>query len=602
MVLDSHLRSSEPLKNSAFKRAVVVPAVFALVFSGSALIASPALADGGPSAASDAPSPVSDALAPTDVPATEAPAATPEATPTPAVTASPAPTPRGPAADSLVVTSPKLDAEGTATIHGKRVVTVAGSAPIGSKLVVSNSSGTVLATLTTETTAFSVDVAFTADDSRHQKLTVAGVSDSRALAEVAFDVVFDGEQSAAPAITSPVAGATFASAPMFGNSVQGGILQISGVGTAGDRVTLTSPIEGRYVIQTDDIVVGANGKWTGRAYLTYGTTNLTATQARYDADGSRATGESEQSTRVAVTIAAPKGTVVAPFITTPNDKYGSPTRFDDDPETGGDLDQAPVAGDSGIPLSGDEVQSRSARSAAALPPALRSLVEPQLGGELSKPRGQTGVSSAPKDDTAVAPHDPYAGLDGFITDFGIRVVGTPSKTSVGTVDMTVAGTGTPGDGIVLYQEAPKKTMSYLEGLYPRYFSDTFQTPVLNDGSPEAVAPAPGSTGDPNATEKLPAYDGTIRVGADGTWTTTISRAPGNYILEAFAVSPGASANPRYSVASVSRFIHLTGTPSVAVTELAFTGSQVPVAGILGAFGAVGLGAALTLITRRRRTI
>jgi hypothetical protein len=617
MVLDSRRRSPEPLKNSAFRKAVVVPAVFALVFSGSALIASPALAiEPVPVAtetASPSPSP-SETAEPTaepTAPSTQTPV--PTAPPTTEPTAPP--TSSVPAVKTLTVTSPKVDTDGTATIHGERIVTVGGTAPIGSKIEVTDPYGSVLGKVTTKTTDFSLVLTFTADDSYYQSLVVSGSFGKQTFDEFFFDVVFDAEKSAAPTITSPVSGSTFTSAPLpFFGAFNNGVLLILGRGTPGDDVFLTSVgDDDQYVLQYEEIVVDDNGDWSGHAYVANGTTRIAATQSLLNADGDNLTIESDQSAPVPVTINAPKGTVDAPYITTPNYEWGdifSSSAWDSSEGSDSGTDESSEIDDPSISLQSHQSVARSSHkaatsfSAASIPTALLPLAGPRQHHGSAAPLSQPRATSGARDDTATIDEGDDSGesVDDFIDENGIKVTGTPSKTSVGTVDMTVSGTGTPGDGIVLYQEAPTKALAYFAGLYPTLFSGDSEPTVLNDGSPAAIAPAPGSTGDPASTEKLPAYDGTIRVGADGTWTTTLARVPGNYILTSFAVSPAASSNPSYSVASAPRLIHLTGTPSVAVTELAFTGSQVPVAGILGAFGAVGLGAALTLITRRRRSI
>lgn len=594
------------MKNSAFRKAVVVPAVFALVFSGSALIASPAFAAGDEPV--DTPTPT---VVPT-APSTETPAPTATPTAPPSDAPAPSPTATTPAATNLKVSSPKLDADGVVTVHGERTLTITGVAPIGSKLQVKNQFGDVRGSTTTETTDFSLVVTVPAEDSYYQSLLLSGTSGSRALTPFSFDVVFDADQSVAPAILSPVSGSVFTSAPRpFTGLFNEALLKFSGKGTPGETVQLFSPDDdaedGGYLFATDQIIVNSDGDWTTLAYIGNGTTKVVATQSLTNFGGEPLTRESDPSATVTVTVAPPKGTVIAPYITEPNYDYGDDWEDDGSDEAESDSVQPQANDNSSSSLKSEKATSPSGQKlslghpAASVPSALRPLLDvserPESGSLLSQSRAASGarVDSTESDDTDFD-------LDGFINDYGIKVTGTPSKTSVGTVDMTVSGTGTPGDGIVLYQEAPAKALSYLEGLYPSALSDVEDQQVLNDGSPAAVAPAPGSTGDPASTEKLPVNDGTIVVAANGTWTATLARVPGNYILTSFAVSPASSSKPSYSVASDVRLVHLTGTPSVAVTELAFTGSQVPVAGILGAFGAVGIGAALTLLTRRRRSI
>ncbi|ARC57605.1 hypothetical protein AS850_11035 [Frondihabitans sp. 762G35] len=165
---------------------------------------------------------------------------------------------------------------------------------------------------------------------------------------------------------------------------------------------------------------------------------------------------------------------------------------------------------------------------------------------------------------------------------------------------TISGTGTPGSGVQLYIGDLTAADRYFSALYPGWFDD--------------------STAAPSAT--VPAYDGSITVGADGRWSTALTVGPGQYGLGAFTVDTSDPAHLRYSVVgnypdfdtadvpvpgsaapppTTSSPAPVTAAVAPAASpELASTGST-PVAPALVALAAATLGVSLVAAARRRRS-
>ncbi|RKR74605.1 LPXTG cell wall anchor domain-containing protein [Frondihabitans australicus] len=595
-------------KASAFRTAVAVPATLLIGLGGTALAASPALADSAPadsSTTATAPAdPAATASTPTDGAVSDGQGATDPATApaSPAAPSAPAPTQATPPAPvsrvaaaaptDLTVTSPVPDDDtGVVTIHGPRTFTIEGTAPVGSKLEVTDSDGDVVAHTTTTATTFSIPVTFTADDGYDQFISVYGTSGKKDLTEDDFEVVFDAPQSPTPTITSPTGTVVYETtyAPFFDAPMD--VVEVSGTGQPGDSIGIEFD-------QTDDqgdtsssfsfdgSTVAVDGTWTVEADVPdFGTWTMSAVQTTLNEQGDETSVESDPSNTVQTTFDEKAGTVAPPLISQPS--YGDGSFL-----SAFDTTRASIQQEITHPA-----RTQSAKTAAA---KVRHTDLATKGSRLKAAAasgvGGLGVASGDDGDESIDP---------TIAQIGIPVVGRADAAKPGLVDFTVSGTGTPGDDIVLYGEDGDIALSYFGDLYPSFF-EGFQNgqtplpPVSNTPAVPAVKTTGGSSGDPAATASLPADDGSIVVKADGTWSTTLSRKPGEYIVTAFAVDQSA----HYSVAGPDILVHLTGDPAVAPAatgpELAFTGSQHSTAIGLGGLAAIVAGGAMMLFSRRRR--
>lgn len=538
--------------------------------------------------------------------------AAPTAQPTAGATSSAA------VADSsdLVLTSPKLDEDYSAQIHGTRSVTLTGTAPTGSKLQVSNGEGDVIASVTTSAPTFSIPLTFAADAGYDQYLSLFGKAGARTLTEIDFDLVFDAPTSATPTITGPLTGTAYQTNPApFAGGEPNAFVEFTGRGTPGEDINLytSSPgddeddyYEGG---QEDEITVADDGTWSADFYVEYGPVTVTASQALYNEDGDAITVESDDSDPVTITVTKTAGVILPPVITAP-DYDGLSFSAGVNPGSG------TIFITTYSPSSLDSAARSATRSVRPSTQAAKLKAAASRDADKDQTRPSRGVAQT-KIDTLVAlgrlaeakDDSGFESLDSLIDEYGIPVKGVPSVSTVGAVDMTVTGTGTPGQGIVLYEEKADPAFTYLQGLYPTLFADDGAASPLEPDTAGRVAPAAIGTGDPAATSTLPAFDGTVRVGADGTWTATLSRVPGNYMLTAFAVNGDGAATADYSVASDALLVHLTGTPRAAAAataaaagaapELAFTGFNAgPVLAV--GLGSVVAGALVLAASRRRR--
>lgn len=616
------------MKNSAFRRALVVPAAILLCAGGTTLAAAPAFAATAPVATPAAATPAATASpAPTSTPAvtpaptgspaptgTPAPGADSAATPTPTATTTPAPTAKAaPEPRTLTITSPNLETgDGSVAIHGAdRTLTLKGTAPTGSVISLyddyeydgESDHGTLLARITTTATTFTLTHTFAADAPYDQWLEVGGVHGKTVFDSSYFDAVFDAPQSTVPTLDAPKTGTTYVKGLLpFGLSILAKPVDFSGTGTPGDDIDLgivsTSGDDDQNFFgggfQSDEIVVADDGTWQGSAYLPFGDVTVAASQVQLGGSESDqpVTVESDLSDPIDLTTDYPAGTVLPPTITKP--------AYPDD--------EFSFSAGSSVEISGS---SSSSVSAAAQPKAAMRLLggagaattDPVAAGEAHAAKLRAAFKAEAKGTPGVdvgAVAAAAAAADGSSSDGGdssdevdgIKVTGTATKDAPGYLTTTVAGTGTPGDDIALSLETPKDSEAYFTKLYPKLFKE------LADSSSDSFFPT--LSDDPGTvTSLLPADDHSIRVGADGTWTTTVTLKPGTYYFAAFAVSPAGT----YSVAADLLPVSLSGTPYIATAsdpaQLAFTGSDSGPATAL-ALAALATGGALLVVSRRRR--
>ncbi|BDZ50015.1 hypothetical protein GCM10025867_22560 [Frondihabitans sucicola] len=586
------------------RRALVVPAVLLLGLGGTALVATPAFA-----APAATPAPIA-TPGPTGAPAV-APTAKPTATPSPTDAPTPQPAVRAAEPRDLTITSPNLTS-GSVTIRGTRTLTLKGTAPAGSTLELADEwNGTRLTTVHTTGTTFTLSYTFADDAPYDQWLEVTGTHGTTVLSEYDFDAVFDHDTSATPTLDTPVDGTTFETAPLpLGLSTLAKPVTFSGTGTPGDDITLSFSTPGSTPdpdafglddfggFQADEIVVDDDNSWTGSAYVFYGDVSVSASQVQLGGKDSdqEVTQESDLTDPIDITMKAPKGTVLPPEITKP--AYPVDDSFGFSIGAGVTQSSSTTAGSATSFENSSRVAARllGRTTATSANPAASGLVH------TNELRARVQAKAAPSDDAVVATDDSD---DGDITDdqavklYGIQVKGTASADAPGSLTTTVSGTGTPGDGVVLYLDSPTASQAYFEKLYPKLFAGLSAEPT------DDSVLFPGLSDDPGTVASLlPADDHSITVGADGTWTTTVTLKPGPYYFAAFQTSTVGAAKPVYSVASGLLPVNLTGTPLAAATvdpanQLAFTGSNSGPALALG-LSVLAAGGALLVIARRRR--
>lgn len=590
---------------ASLRHLLVVPAALLLGLGGTALVSVPASA-----------APVA---SPTP---TQSPTPTPTQSPSPTPTQSPNPTrppsPKRATSSDLVLTSPRPDEDGSVRVQGPRTLTLEGTAPVGTRLSVTDSDGAVIARTTTTTSSFSIPLTFAADAGYEQFLSLFGTSAGRVLTEIDLDVTFDAETSETPTILAPSTGSTYRVAPApFAGGQPNAIIEFSGTGTPGDTIDLYSSRDDEDFDggPTDAIVVGADGTWTGDYSVVFGSVSVTAAAARYTDDGDQTTIESAESSPVDLTVSPPVGAILPPRITSPNyDGLDFSASIDPGTDTvyvntysSESQSQSQSASASRVaPRGADRPRTQSAKIAARSIATTDWAARPAVGVVQRKLSSVVALAKLSEGRARAADDFPET-LDGVIDEYGIPVTGRTSATTTGAVDMTVSGTGTPGDDIVLYEERGDDALTYLSGLYPALFASSGDPAPLQPESARRVVPAAVSTGDPAATSSLPVDDGTVRVGSDGQWSATLTREPGDYLLTAFAARSGGTRTADFSVATDVSLIHLTGTPRAAagvtptsgVAELAFTGSTTWPTLAVG-LGGLAAGGVLLVVARRRR--
>ncbi|GAA4266824.1 hypothetical protein GCM10022256_24360 [Frondihabitans peucedani] len=532
-------------------------------------------------------------------------------TPSPTANAAPVVEPRG-----LTITSPNVNNdEGTVYIHGSpRTLTLTGTAPTGSVISLydgydydgESDHGTRLASVTTTSTTFTLSYTFAADAPYDQFLEVGGVHGKTVFDSSYFDAVFDAPTSATPTLDTPASGTAYEKGLLpFGLSLFAKPVDFTGTGTPGDEIELTvaasstSDDESGFGggLQTDEIVVADDGTWSGSAWLTYGDVSVTASQVQLGGTDSdrEITVASASTNPIELTTTIPAGTVLPPTITKP--AYPTDEGFQ---SVGGGVvasSTTPAAG-----VSSTAVEPKAALrlfagtgSAASDSTAIAS-TNPVARAEARVDRLRAAFTSkskarvSPRDEVSVSGGDDG---DGAIADDGsLKVTGTATKDAPGYLTTTVAGTGTPGDDIVLSLQSPKDAEAFFTKLYPKLFA------AVSAASEDEVFPV--LSDDPGTVPSLlPADDHSIRVGADGKWTTTVTLKPGSYLFTDFAVSPSGT----YSVAADLLPVTLVGKPYIATAsdpaQLAFTGSNSGPE-IALALAALATGGALLVAARRRR--
>jgi LPXTG-motif cell wall-anchored protein len=622
-------------QKTVWKTAVAVPATLLIGLGGSALMAAPALADTAPAptAASTSATPAASATATAAPTATATAPATVPATPAPSVThaVTPKPTAKVAAAApaTLTVTSPTPEDPNsdnpTPVQMTSRTFDVTGTAPVGSYLEVDDSNGTALGTLTTTTTSFSIPVTIAADAPYEQELDVFGTAGRTYLDDTYLYLEFPAATAVAPVLDTP-ATTSFTVAPLpLGFGTFGNPVKVTGTGTPGDYVELFSTSVGATPDTSDDpddpygdgtqsdlIPVGTDGTWTGYATFDYGTTDLWAAQQQFFVDarttadfGEAVTHTSPFAGPQAITLTKPAGTVDAPEITKPAYDFSSLFGSGSSTSASGGLSVGRAKASSATTGSTSHAASttsapadtRDRSLAASLPTAADPFANltPEAvaasNGDTVRVKAKAGSTSSTSDSA-----------DSEIAQDGIQVKGTPSTTRHGYLTTTVAGTGTPGDHVVVYAQDGDTASSYVEALYPQLFQelDAYITELNDSNGTTPVVPPTITTN--TVTSLLPADDGSITVAADGTWSTTVTLKPGSYGVMAFVVDPSTKV---YSSSSELLGVHLTGTPildpaSTSTSELAFTGSQHSMAIGIGGLAAIAAGGALLVIARRRR--
>lgn len=593
---------------------MALPAALALIIGGTVLSAGAALAaepeavvTSAPTAsattqASPTPSPAATAsTSPSAVPTAPAPSATAPATAAPKAGAAKA----APPTRLTAATVPVADEDGYVRITGDRDVTITGTAPIGARVVVTDSWGEPITRLTTTSTSFSIPLHFADDAGYQQYLSVYATATGKDLGEYDFFVEFDAEQSATPAITDPAADVTYEASPFpFSDGEPLALVEFTGTGVPGNDIYLYGMSagdgsgdefsSGGY---SDAVSVGDDGTWTADYYVAYGVDEVAAIQVETNDEGDEVTRESEPSASIDVTVTVPPGTVLPPTVLAPtyDDSFVGSVSFGFSSSASASSGTASAS----TKTARTQAQKRKARAVRAEDPSPSSESSSRAS---ALPRAVRALADEAGDTDA----EFEKSLDELIDEIGIPVSGRGSAATPGELAMTVSGTGTPGHDIVLYEERPLTSLDYFVELYPSLFSGDFEPEVLNadasSGARELRAPR-ALSGDPASTTPLPVDDGSIVVAADGTWSTTLARTPGNYILTAFQVDPAATGDAAYSVPSDLRFIHLTGTPyaapGVVPAQLAFTGTSSGPQALVGV-GVLGLGVVLLVVARRRR--
>lgn len=636
-------------------KAVAVPAVVLISMGGGLLVSAPALA-AGTNTSTNTNTTGSATAAATSAPATAAP--TPAAAPAPTATATPsasaAPTPTATLPTDLTVTSPAgisddYDSD-DAIVVDSRTVVFAGKAPVGAKIAITDIDDNDLGTAVSDSAGnWTVSVTYADDLAYNQYVFIDGTSRRGGeLTSYFANLNLPAASSVTPVITSPADGESLAVAPAPFN--EGALVTFTGTATPGDYVSVT-PVDGDADESfTFPVLVKKDGTWSQSILSPYGTKAFTAGAQAFDVDGQGITYPSDPSATVSVDLTTPAGFIAAPRITSPSDPDSLFSSSEGEVTYSGS--SVPVESAAVAPLletqSGSWTTTEGSATAATAADTLGrvkaaaaargiTVSAESLAADAAVPVEASAVASAAAaagDATADAPaasgdgdaaaqapaaeapaaEAPAAGdeltypgpgvvltpaqvklfldeFDQIVAGSGIQVKGQPDPTEPGKLLVTVSGTGTAGQGIQLYAAKPSVAYPYFQGLYPDYFAQSFLLPNV-----------PEST--------VPAYDGSVTVGADGKWSTTLALAKGAYFVTAFAVDKADPAALRYSAAGDVVAINLTGTPAVAVaaatpgTQLAFTGSDVE-GSLWAALALLGGGVAAMLaasVRRRGRSI
>lgn len=564
--------------------------------------------------------------------------------------ASAAPTPATKLPTDLTVTSPAgisddYDSD-DAIVVDSRTVVFAGKAPVGAKIAITDIDDNDLGTAVSDSAGkWTVSVTYADDLAYNQYVFIDGTSRRGGeLTSYFANLNLPAASSVTPVITSPADGESLAVAPAPFN--EGALVTFTGTATPGDYVSVT-PVDGDADESfTFPVLVKKDGTWSQSILSPYGTKAFTAGAQAFDVDGQGITYPSDPSATVSVDLTTPAGFIAAPRITSPSDpdslfsssegevtysgssvpvesaavaplletQSGSSTTTEGSAtaataaDTLGRVKAAAaarditvsaesLAADAAVPVEASAVASAAAAAGDATADA------PAASGDGDAPAGAPAAEAPAAEAPAAGDELTYPGpgvvltpaqvklfldeFDQIVAGSGIQVKGQPDPTEPGKLLVTVSGTGTAGQGIQLYAAKPSVAYPYFQGLYPDYFAQSFLLPNV-----------PEST--------VPAYDGSVTVGADGKWSTTLALAKGAYFVTAFAVDKADPAALRYSAAGDVIAINLTGTPAVAVaaatpgTQLAFTGSDVE--GSLWAALALlggGVAAMITASVRRR---
>ncbi|GAA1439080.1 Ig-like domain-containing protein [Leifsonia poae] len=557
------------MKRTVQLRAVALPVVVALGIAGAVLVGAPA------NAATPEPTSV-------PTPSTAASAA-PTAAPAPASTATPTARPStptahpavSPAPSDLIVTSPTDMQE----IHGTvRAVSIVGRAPVGATITVSNWSEHALAHGTADATgSFSIPLTFASTDSYDQYLVVTGTSHGRELTEQDIEVIFDAPASAVPVLATPATGSTVDGTPApFADPSAPFTITVTGTATAGDSVFVSAESAGApddswfswsQIAETD-----SHGRWSTVVSVGSGRWSITASAQRYNSDGEPLTVQSDESAAVVVLIDAPAGYLAPPVITTP--AYPS--------------DESTIATPATTRFLSATTTTRDFEAKAGARPTRAGAT---VRHHSASPFASADSSAVASGDSGSDETDFVSELDDIVREQGIQVSAAPDPSMPGNLRMTVAGTGTPGQGVQLYLNTASKAFLYFEGLYPDYFGAFGYDAV---GAPATTPPTD---------------DGSITVAANGTWTTTVSVPAGPYFITAFGVDR-ASTPSRMSLAAAPVAVNLTAaavapagaSSGPAQPTLAATGLDSSATAAAAVLLLAGGAAALAIGARRRRAV
>lgn len=615
-------------------KTVAVPAVVLLGVGGGLLGSVPAFAASTNTSSTAAPV---DTAAPTDaatpvetaaptstsLPTPTAPSAATEAPTAPVASAKPSAKAAAKLPTDLTVTSPVIpsgDDTDDAVAVDSRTVAFAGRAPVGTKIALTDFDDTLLGSAVSDSAGdWSASVTFADDLPYDQYVFVDGTKRGSELSSYFVHLSLPAATSVAPVIETPVDGTTLVSAPAPFN--EGTLVTFTGTATPGDAVIVTSTD-----LTDSDLGFGypvrakGDGSWSQSIVVPYGAEEFAATAEKIDDAGQAITYPSVPSAAVSIDIEKPADFLAAPRITSPSDPDSI---FSSD---GANEGEATYSASSVAPLleAQSDVTARTEGSstttaaadvlgqvkAAAAARGITVSAE-SLAADAAVPVEASAVASAAAAADDAAPADegdavadeaeiPGPGdvltpeqaklfvdeFDAIVGAYGIQVKGESDPTEPGKLLVTVAGTGTPGQGIQLYAAKPSVAYAYFQGLYPDYFAQGVLLPNV-----------PVST--------VPTYDGAVTVGADGTWSTTLALPKGGYFVTAFAVDKADPAALRYSVAGDVIAINLSGAPAAVVaaaapgTQLAFTGSDAE-GPFWAALALLGAGAALIAATARRR--